>query len=382
MQKTIHLSLFLLVSMLLGITGEGREAFAKTYYVAINGNDANPGTASQPWRTLAKAGKQVRPGDLVMIGAGTYSEMLQVTRSGTAAANIVFLGDKANPPVIEATGKRHGVIIWGASHIRIQGLRIQKSLRSGIHIHDHADSVDHGADFNVIEGNFVQECGKDGLNGIYVGGHNNRIIDNQVLDSGRLTSATSGEGHGIYVLGNNNLVRGNRVVRSAKVGIRMLGENNGIESNQVVDNRDFGLTIWVDSPLKGENITIMKNVFENNRRGGISIYGEGSGQKPKNITITENKLTHTKAEYGIRLTEAVSNVTITGNQLSGQYTTAFLYLDENAGAGFAETNNLFCGLGSFYYLGKTYASFDGYKAASQQGAGSRYIASQLPGDCK
>ncbi|MBN1675037.1 MAG: right-handed parallel beta-helix repeat-containing protein [Kiritimatiellae bacterium] len=46
-------------------------------YVAPNGDDANPGTAAQPWKTLRAAVQKSRrpgPGDTVLIKAGTYVE--------------------------------------------------------------------------------------------------------------------------------------------------------------------------------------------------------------------------------------------------------------------------------------------------------------------
>ena len=41
-------------------------AFAQTYYLdAVNGDDSNPGTSNQPWRTLGKAQSVLAEGDKV-----------------------------------------------------------------------------------------------------------------------------------------------------------------------------------------------------------------------------------------------------------------------------------------------------------------------------
>jgi len=54
-----------------GILG-AQVSDAATYYVATNGNDSNPGTEAQPWRTLQKAAASVQAGDTVRIRAGNY----------------------------------------------------------------------------------------------------------------------------------------------------------------------------------------------------------------------------------------------------------------------------------------------------------------------
>ena len=46
---------------------------AAEYYVAVAGNDTNPGTSEQPWLTLAKAVNTVAPGDTILIKPGVYA---------------------------------------------------------------------------------------------------------------------------------------------------------------------------------------------------------------------------------------------------------------------------------------------------------------------
>jgi hypothetical protein len=69
-------------------------------------SDANPGTASLPWKTIGKAASTVTAGDLVLIRGGTYREGVKVMHSGTAERRITF---KAMP------GER--VLVSGADPI-------------------------------------------------------------------------------------------------------------------------------------------------------------------------------------------------------------------------------------------------------------------------
>lgn len=59
-------------------------------YVATDGDDANPGTESRPWRTIQKAMNAATPGSTVNIRGGTYRERLVMNVSGTADAPITF----------------------------------------------------------------------------------------------------------------------------------------------------------------------------------------------------------------------------------------------------------------------------------------------------
>ena len=48
-------------------------ARAATWYVATNGNDANPGTQTQPFQTIQRGINASSHGDTVLVGNGTYS---------------------------------------------------------------------------------------------------------------------------------------------------------------------------------------------------------------------------------------------------------------------------------------------------------------------
>jgi len=59
--------LFLIaMSALITVNGE-------VFYVSVNGDDANDGSFSSPWRTISHAAENVSAGDTVMVMAGTYS---------------------------------------------------------------------------------------------------------------------------------------------------------------------------------------------------------------------------------------------------------------------------------------------------------------------
>ncbi|MFA6998705.1 MAG: DUF1565 domain-containing protein, partial [Victivallaceae bacterium] len=65
-------------------------------YVSVNGNDANSGTKSYPFRTIQKAANVAKPGDRILIGGGTYKEYVNINVSGTAGSPIFFCGERGS----------------------------------------------------------------------------------------------------------------------------------------------------------------------------------------------------------------------------------------------------------------------------------------------
>lgn len=59
-------------------------------YVSNTGNDADTGTKLKPWKTISYASKMVKPGDEVVVQAGTYNESVVMQTSGTKLAPIKF----------------------------------------------------------------------------------------------------------------------------------------------------------------------------------------------------------------------------------------------------------------------------------------------------
>jgi len=65
-------------------------AFAGTFHVATKGSDTNPGSPAQPFKTIQRAAKVARPGDTVLIHAGTYRDTVAPQNSGEAGRPITF----------------------------------------------------------------------------------------------------------------------------------------------------------------------------------------------------------------------------------------------------------------------------------------------------
>src|SRR5438309_1763677 len=92
--RNATLSLALIVAAVFtGSSPSGQSdtvAVGQQYYVAPNGDDSNPGTIDQPWRTIQIAMKSAIPGSTVNIRDGTYNERLTVNVSGADGSPITF----------------------------------------------------------------------------------------------------------------------------------------------------------------------------------------------------------------------------------------------------------------------------------------------------
>ncbi|MEZ4273394.1 MAG: right-handed parallel beta-helix repeat-containing protein [Myxococcota bacterium] len=85
-----------------------RSVSAANYYVATNGNDANPGTSSQPFRTLQRTVAIVGPGDSVIVRGGTYAPLEVCNLHGTGSYHT---SSKACPSVITFMGAPNEEVI-------------------------------------------------------------------------------------------------------------------------------------------------------------------------------------------------------------------------------------------------------------------------------
>ncbi len=76
---------------------------ATSFYVATHGNDNDPGTFTQPWKTIQKACNAATPGSTVYIMQGTYYEKITVSVSGTPGNYITFTNYNNDTVIIDGT---------------------------------------------------------------------------------------------------------------------------------------------------------------------------------------------------------------------------------------------------------------------------------------
>ena len=79
------------VIQFLGVVALAGALHAAEFHVALNGNDANPGTPAAPLRTIQHAADLAQPGDVVTVHEGVYRERISPPRGGDSdATRIVY----------------------------------------------------------------------------------------------------------------------------------------------------------------------------------------------------------------------------------------------------------------------------------------------------
>ena len=96
---------------------------AATFHVATTGNDANPGSASQPFRTVARGIAVAVNGDTVQVAAGTYAENLAMDE------DLVLQGAGAGQSIIDGSGAGPCLVLQNVpATVRVSGF----TFRNGI----------------------------------------------------------------------------------------------------------------------------------------------------------------------------------------------------------------------------------------------------------
>ena len=284
-------------------------ASAETYYVAASGDDGNPGTLSEPWRTLQHAADTIGPGDTVEVRGGNYAGMYLDT-SGTAAQPIVFEAYQNETPSIVADNAitPDGINLEGASWVTVQGFTVNGRSRAGIR----AVTCEHV----TIRGNVMD---RNDVWGVLTGFCDDLLIENNI-------ASRSGEQHGIYVSnsGDRPVIRGNLIWGNRANGIHMNGDvsqgGDGIISGAIVEaNVIYGNGAGGGSGINCDGVQdslIRNNLIYDQHASGISLYQiDGGGPSSGNRVLNNTVLIASNGRWALNIQDGAVNTTARNNIL-------------------------------------------------------------------
>jgi len=327
---------------------EGAASQAAVYYVAPGGQDSNPGTVSQPWRTIQRAADTLAAGDTVYIRAGTYLERVVPQYSGSAGSYITFaaypgetvtingsgitlpddlvgllhiadkayirisglrvinagphdnnagiLVDRSSYIVLEHNATYNtissGIGVWGSNHVTVDGNTIERAC---IRIWQECLSVDNTSEFE-IKNNEVFDCQEEGID-VKDNASNGQVYRNHVHDVqaiGIYIDAWDRHTHDIQVFQNriHHVSAYDGIALASEMG--GLLENIAVYNNLVYQNHYVGLDVSVNDsgspqgqhPMR--NLYIVNNTFYDNGRdaggGGILV----DNPDAQNVVIRNN----------------------------------------------------------------------------------------------
>jgi parallel beta-helix repeat protein len=240
------------------------------YVSASAGNDSSAGSATAPWRTLAKAVSSVAPGDVVVLEPGTYGGSgvtTNVTRSGSAAAPIIFTSE---PGAARAVVRGYVRII--ASHVRFDSL-VFDGPTGGIVAKSSSNPGGEEVQVSIMYGTDVTLS-------------NSEVRDNDWHAGVFVSDATEVDLLSNYVHDNGDAATGANLDQ----GIYWCSGSGTIENNVVENNVAYGVQLYPTAA----GVTVSHNTITGNRSGGIVVGNEASGNQIVNNLVANN------SRYGIR----------------------------------------------------------------------------------
>jgi Right handed beta helix region/Protein of unknown function (DUF1565) len=242
-----------------------------TFYVAQNGSDSAPGTRAQPWRTVQKALRALRPGQRALVRRGTYAQDHVVERAGTSTAPITIAAYPRERVVLRAgssSGDTYPIrITSGAAYVRVSGFVIEgaKGISStNVYFEGRAHHVELSRNeirFSQDQGVFAEASTR-----------NLHIVGNRIHDNGRGHVSGQHQSHGLYIEGRDHLIANNVVHDHPHgFGIQIYPDNEGtiVISNTIVGSGHSGVVVGGDDGVG--NITIRNNVIAFNSRYGVQM---------------------------------------------------------------------------------------------------------------
>jgi hypothetical protein len=251
-----------------------------TLYVSTTGSDSNPGTATQPFRTITYAYSLAGPGTTILVAPGSYTDYtsgtgLHLYANGTASSPIVLESQVRGGAIIDcqfATDRNKGIFLDGSYNV-IEGFAITRAPNTAIFVAGNSNQILE----NEIYNNGTQGTTDPEGQGIYSneGTSGNVYNGNYIHDNGFPGSNLD---HGLYLCGENEVVANNVVVREASAGLQIAGyttvSNLKVYNNVFAWNGTAGIIVWMTI----NSVDIRNNIVFENGREGIEFWAAtGSG---------------------------------------------------------------------------------------------------------
>jgi uncharacterized protein (TIGR03437 family) len=306
------------------------SAYGATYYVSGSGSDSNNGLSeSAPFRSIQAAANLTLPGDVVYVMNGVYTTcagcvVLDITRSGTADAWIVYQAYPGHQPLISAGAAWNAVEIHGgAAYIEVSGFQIEGNLSNVTLAQCTAQALETTPD-PACNGNGIDIDGtQDGDNKP----HHILIAGNQVYN---FPGGGIGTGEVDYVTIQDNFVHETAwYSRYGNSGISLweswnydLGPppHSIVRRNRVFDNRSLVPYGNTGKPTDGDGIII--DTSRNNQPGSDPIGAYRGG------FLVENNLSVNNGGGGLLAYQSDNitflNNTVYGNGLVVDYADVFI----------------------------------------------------------
>ncbi|MGV8083352.1 MAG: DUF1565 domain-containing protein [Coriobacteriia bacterium] len=284
-------------ALLAGFPTGVSEAFAASaYYVSPSGSDTNAGTLASPWRTVQKAANTAKAGDTVYVRAGTYSERVTVSGSGTASAPILLRGYEGERPLVT-----QGFALTG-SYITVQQFEITPGYQGGSNGTRAALYV--GGSYNTADNIYIHDLAQTSRQtAVLVFGSHGTVSNSRVINYCTYNASATGASVENYGRLINTYFEAESQIRCVEVG-----DNASVIGCQLIGpNEDIMLAV------NGSHVLVKDTLlYKEGRRKGTGTHTEMIG-----ISCT--------SQTGSSLTDITFDGCVVGNPPNGDWGTGVQY---------------------------------------------------------
>jgi len=292
-RKLTYFSIILLISLILCVNGV--SAVSTQRYVSSTGGDDGTevpndcSSISPPCLTIQHAIDMASEGDIINVGAGSYTENVNVNKP------LDLQGASSSSVTVTAASSSNNAITITANSVNISGFTItgaNVATTAGIYINNNVAFCD-------ISNNILTNNG----DGIWLGsGSNHNTFTSNTLSSNY-------QGFEIYI-SNYNTFTDNNASLNNNYGFKIdSGDYNTFINNIANSNTKYGFYVVTGDGGGATNSIFTNNTANSNIEYGIRMNGGDSN------TLTNNTF-NLNSVSSIRLKDDITNLRLNGNKFT------------------------------------------------------------------
>ena len=272
---------------------------ARIYVLA--GSSGN-GTQASPYGTITEAVGQAAAGDVVVIGAGTYPEMVAIDK------NLTLWGKCVQQSIIDAPGpyvqySDGAVMLSAGANVTIRNLQITGE-QNGVRLNSNGANA-------LLQGVWIHGATREGVSQSVMGGTvrlNGVLIDSmQALSDGSM-------GWGIGSREDCNVTIESSTIELARdVGAWLVANDTSIQDSLIRNTleRQVGRTAGRGIELQtGARLTASRALLDHNRDAGLAVL-LGSSAELVDVVIFDTQAEQISADSGAGIVVAQQNASAT-----------------------------------------------------------------------